>query len=238
LKAKRRNLYVWRFIQLNKSRIMLFGTLFFLATMLFVMDVRPYASVGLILIPLSYVLGLYAYRSYMGWSSGPTGEEKVLAELEKLSDGYVLIRNAVIPPSRGDIDYILIGPNGIFVIESKNVGGVVECSGDRWYRYKVGRRGSKYDLEVGNPSRQVKRSAKTLKDFILKHGRIIFKGRVPHIWVYGILVFTNNNITLKLRNPTVDVLGVQELNEFILRRKDMSIDRKVVNRMTETIAGR
>lgn len=237
LKARSNSLYVWRYVQLNKSRIMIFVTLFFLATILFVMNVKPYASVGLILIPLSYILGIYAYRSYAIWSSGPRGEELVLDELKKLSDDYVLIRNAVIPPSKGDIDYVLVGPNGVFIIETKNVGGVVMCDGDFWSRHKVGRQGKPYELEIGNPSRQAKRSAKTLKDFILKHEKRIFDGRAPHIWVYSILVFTNKDITLKLRNPTVDVLSIQEINGFILGQKSMRIAKTVVDRTAKAVAG-
>lgn len=236
LKAKSSSLYVWKFIQLNKSRAVIFLTLFFLAVMLFLINIRPYASFGLVMIPLSYILGFYAYRSYVVWSSGPQGERMVLDELNKLGDDYVLIRNAVVPPSRGDIDYILIGLNGIFVLETKNVGGVVFCDGDRWGRYKVGKHGKIYELEAGNPSKQAKRSAKTLKDFILKHGAEIFNKRVPHIWVYSILVFTNKNIKLSLRNPTIDVLSVEELNDFVLKKKDITLSKNVVNNIANAIS--
>ncbi|MFH1126366.1 MAG: nuclease-related domain-containing protein [Candidatus Altiarchaeota archaeon] len=236
LKARRRSLYVWKFIQLNRSRMMIFLTIFLLATMLFVIDVKPYASLGLLMIPLSYALGLYAYRSYMAWSSGPRGEERVLEELGKLKDDYVLIRNVVIPPSRGDIDYILVGPTGIFAIETKNVGGVVSCDGDRWGRHKVGRRGRFYRLEIGNPSMQVKRSAKTLKDFILRNGSKIFGRKTPHIWVYGILIFTNEGVRLNLRNPSVEILEVESLDDFVLNRREIRISKAVVDRISEAIS--
>jgi len=236
VRAKNSSTYVWGFIQLNRSRMMIFATLFIMATMLLAINIKPYASFGLVMIPLSYVLGWYAYKSYVVWSSGPKGEEMVLESLKELGDDYVLLKNVVIPPNSGDTDYIVVGPTGIFVIETKNVGGVVVCNGDKWSRYKVGRYGSKYALEIGNPSRQAKRSAKALKDFILKNKRGIFGSRAPHIWVYSILTFTNRNVSLNLTNPTIDVLPVGEINGFILRQKDIRLAKKVVDNIADAIA--
>ncbi|MDD5111386.1 MAG: nuclease-related domain-containing protein [Candidatus Altiarchaeota archaeon] len=237
IKAKSGSVYVWNYIALNKSRMMLFLTLFFLATMLFVLGIRPYASVGLVMIPLSYVLGVYAYMNYLTWSSGPRGERRVLEDLMRLSDDYFLARNVVIAPSRGDIDYIVIGPTGVFVVETKNVGGVVSCDGDTWSRHKVGRGGRIYRLGVGNPSRQVNRSAKNLKDFLLKHKADIFGSNVPHLWVNSVLVFTNENASLNLRNPTIDVVSPAQVGDFIIKqKKGLRLSKAVVGRMADAIA--
>jgi len=208
---------------------MIFLTLFVLATMLLAINIKPYASLGLVMIPVSYILGLYAYRNYIIWRSGPQGEERVGEELQKLSDDYVMVHNAVIPPSTGDIDYIVVGPSGIFVIETKNVGGNIFCDKDAWSRYKIGSGGKTFPLGIGNPSRQAKRSAKTLKDFILKHKEKIFGRRSPHLWVHSILVFTNKNVTLNLKNPTIDVLSVEELNKFILKQDGLHLPPEGVN---------
>ncbi len=208
-------MYIWRNMQLTKSRLFLFLVLFILSTMLFIMNQFPYATVGVLLIPLAYMLGVYSYQKYVLWNSGVVGENKVAGVLEGLDDSYYLISGVVIPPNRGDIDHILLGPNGIFVIESKNYGGGIECNGDFWVRYKIGRRGGRYGLWIGSPSNQVKRNAKILKDFILKHGDKIFSGKVPHIWVHSVLVFTNENAVISPENPTVDILSVGELTDYI-----------------------
>jgi len=139
----------------------------------------------------------------------------VTKELEKLDDSYYLINGVVVPPNRGDTDHIVIGPNGIFVIESKNYGGEIECDGDSWVRYKIGKRGKRYKLWIGSPSNQVKRNAKVLKDFILEHGNEIFDREIPHIWVHGILVFTNENVSVSIKNQTVDILRIEELSDYI-----------------------
>ncbi len=210
--------YVRSNIELTSSLLFLSLLIFILAMSLFVLNEFMYSMLGLIMLPLAYALGLYAYQRHILWGSGVAGEGIVTRELEKLNDSYYLINGVVIPPNRGDTDHIIIGSNGIFIIESKNYGGEIDCDGDSWSRYKTSRRGKKYDLSIGSPSRQVKRNAKVLKDFILKHEKEIFKRKTPHIWIHSLLVFTNKNVKVHIKNPTVDVLKVSEIINHILRK--------------------
>ena len=121
----------------------------------------------------------------------------------------------MLPGNRGDIDHIIIGPNGIFVIEAKNYSGRISCLGDKWRRQKIGRKGTPYDIEIGSPSNQVKRNAKMLKDLLIKNKKEIFKRYSPHPWVHGIVVFTNPACELKIRNKTVEVMKLDGLYKFI-----------------------
>ena len=128
----------------------------------------------------------------------------------------------MLPGSYGNIDHIILGPNGIFVIESKNYDGKIICNGDEWHRHYEGgltisMRGRPYwklpkDYDIGSLSKQVKRNAIKLKQFIQK----TFK---KTIWVKGIVVFTNPNAKLELNNPTVPVSKVEELYNFIKNKK-------------------
>lgn len=230
------DLYVWRHLGLVRGRLVLFLTLFALAFLLFVMNQFPYASIGVMLIPLAYLLGIYTYKEYALWDSGVLGERRVTKELGKLDDSYYLINGVTIPPNRGDTDHIVLGPNGIFVIEAKNYGGEIECGGDSWHRYKVGRLGKRYGLRMGSPSNQVKRNAKVLKDFILEHGNEIFDRKIPHIWVHSILVFTNERASLSVKNPTVDILGMGELSSYIEnKRAELSLTEDETRKIGETI---
>ncbi|HEX55501.1 MAG: hypothetical protein DRO90_01195 [Candidatus Altiarchaeales archaeon] len=227
--------YVWMNIQLTKSRVLLFLILFLFAFILSVMKF-PYAIFGFIMIPVAYLLLIYSYRKLIEWSSGIKGEEIIMKELKKLDDSYYLISGVVIAPNRGDTDHIVIGRNGIFVIETKNYGGEIECDGDEWRRYKISRQGRKYKLKIGSPSNQVKRNAKALKDLILRHREKIFRRRMPHIWIDSILIFTNENAKLHLRNPTVNVLDVGELCEFIMNREsEFRLDDEEVENIARLI---
>lgn len=232
---RKRSNYIWRNIHLKKSQILLFITIFFLSFMLFIMNKFPYASVGLILIPLAYLLGIYTYQKYILWNSGTIGEDIIEKELNRLDDSYYMISRVVIPPNRGDTDYIVLGPNRIFVIESKHYGGEISCNGDEWSRYKIGRKGSRYELYIGSPSNQVKRNAKVLKDFMLEHRNKIFNENIPHLWINGIVVFTNKNANLDIKNPTVEILKIDELYDFIKNKRDVKFSVKEIENMKNLI---
>ena len=74
-------------------------------------------------------------------------------------------------PKAGNIDHIVLGPNGIFVIETKNYKGEISCYGDVWH--------GDYDTEsypIKSVSKQAKRNAVTLKRFIYVYSIFIFGG--------------------------------------------------------------
>ena len=64
--------------------MLIFITLFILAVILFIMNQFPSAALGIILIPIAYVLGIYSYQKYITWKSGSLGEDIVIKELKKL----------------------------------------------------------------------------------------------------------------------------------------------------------
>jgi len=214
VRVRGRGNYVWKKIQLNKSRVFLFLTLLALAFMLFVLNTYPYNSLGVILIPLSYGLGAYAFRQKTIWQKGEEGERRVAEVLDEMDDGIIRLSDVRIPPNRGDADHIILAPNGLIVLEVKNVTGLIECRGDDWRRYKIGRAGGKYEVEMGSPHKQAKRNAKTLKDLLLANQKEVFDGPAPHIWVHAAVVFPDE-IKIECENPTADVVRVSEVSDYI-----------------------
>jgi hypothetical protein len=63
------------------------------------------------------------------YKSGITGEEIVLRELLRLPDEYMIFRNIHLPHILWDIDFTVIGPSGIYIIEVKKVRGEIEFDG-------------------------------------------------------------------------------------------------------------
>ena len=60
------------------------------------------------------------------WAVGAEGERRtaeVLAHLE--SDGYRVLHDRRIPGSRGNIDHVVVGPTGVYVVETKSWSGAV-----------------------------------------------------------------------------------------------------------------
>ena len=102
------------------------------------------------------------------------------------------------------------------MIETKNLEGKIKCIGDSWYQYK-----ESWKLpiahEIKSPSRQVKRNAVFVKKLIDESKKFH-----KNIWVEGIVVFTNPDVELELNSPTVTVLKVGELPEFVESRKPKS----------------
>ena len=63
----------------------------------------------------------------------------------------------------------------------------------------------------GSPSRQVKRNTAKIKHIIDSSQAFRSLG----VWVEGIVVFTNNHATLHLNNPTVSILKLPQLPNYI-----------------------
>ena len=68
------------------------------------------------------------------WDKGARGERKTLEILEPLiRRGFIVLSDRRIPGRRGNIDQIAIGPSGVYVIETKNLSGVVEVTNDKLF---------------------------------------------------------------------------------------------------------
>lgn len=66
----------------------------------------------------------------MSWRMGALGECEVAAELERLSDEFIIFNN--VNTKRGNLDHVVIGPTGLFAIETKNWTGMIaaDASGE------------------------------------------------------------------------------------------------------------
>jgi hypothetical protein len=164
-------------------------------------------ALGFIITALAILFFKISFRRWSNWFIGKRGEEAVSQALKALSDDYALLNDLTIPDSRGNVDHLLIGPNGIFVIETKNYSGSVRCDGDRWF---VGRRA------VNSLSKQAKRNSMVIRASLTSlHPEKGFK--VPY--VSPLLVFVNNRIRLNLCTPTIPVLRLDELVDFVRNHK-------------------
>lgn len=68
------------------------------------------------------------------WAKGIDGEKaaaEYLAPLE--AEGFIILNNRRIPGAKGDIDHLVVGPTGVFPIETKNWGGKLEVHNERLF---------------------------------------------------------------------------------------------------------
>jgi hypothetical protein len=187
--------------------ILIFGAILFGVTLRVVstMKVGTLEEAGLLL-SIAPLISFYFYlRKYRIYSGGWEGEKRVAKLLtSKLNDDYYLLNDLYLREGGGDIDHIVLGPSGVFVLETKNWSGSISCSGDEWQR--AGKRNFS-----GSPSRQVKRNAARIKQIIDSSPNL----RPLGIWVEGIVVFSNNHAVLHLNNPSVPILKLLQLPSHI-----------------------
>lgn len=174
-------------------------------------------AVLLLPVPMVAIPWAYCWPRYKTWSIGAKGEAKVAGALSSLK-GCNVYHDVLLPGERKNIDHIVLARNGVFVIETKNNKGTIKCNGDSWELEKVGRKGTPYAGHIGNPSKQVKRNALALRNFILDRVGI-------RLYVNGIVCFTNRECVLEVNEPTVPVVRLAELENFIL----IYMDPKVIS---------
>ncbi len=149
------------------------------------------------------IMGFWYYQKrYRMLKSGIEGEQNVTKVLtSKLNDACCLIDDITYVSDRGNkqnVDHIVLAPNGIFAIETKNYKGKVSCKGSFW----------QVPFPFGHsPSSQAKANASWVNKQIKKSG-------IPgtwNSWVEPIVVFSNPNVELETTNPEISVLVLDEL---------------------------
>ena len=175
------------------------------------LSVFEVAGLLVLLVPLA---AFYFYlRKYRIYNAGWAGEKHVAKLLSRnLSDDFFLINDLFLRNGGGDIDHVVLGPNGIFVLETKNWSGDITCNGDEWQR------AGKHSFK-GSPSLQAKRNAEKIKHIIDSSQALSSLG----VWVEGIVVFTNNHATFHLNSPTVLILRLPQLPRYITTHRRQNI---------------
>jgi hypothetical protein len=72
------------------------------------------------------------------WRRGAEGERRTARLLERLTgDGFVVFHDLAVPGSPANVDHLVIGPTGVFVIDSKQWTGSVRQSSDglAWHNH-------------------------------------------------------------------------------------------------------
>ncbi len=147
-----------------------------------IMQNDSFFKFGLILTALSVVVFLICIIIIISKQNelaikrqGVLGEDNAADILcRRLSDDYTVFQNCVITldGKSSEIDFIVVGENGIFVIEAKNRNGTIEGNykKDRWLQHKVGYKGGSYSAEFYSPVKQVSTHIFRLAGFLRQNG--------------------------------------------------------------------
>jgi len=175
-----------------------------------------------------FIVAVYLWNKQITWNVGADGEESVIRVLQNLDSSFKVVNDIVLPGDRQNIDHIVVGSIGTFVIETKNHNGIIKCNDDDWSREKVGRRGTVYDAGIGNPSKQAKRNAVMLKKWLESEN-------IDVGFIHAIVVFTNEDVELNLVRPTVKVVHVDDLLGVFKGEPNFRMNSKKINSVTDKL---
>ena len=166
-----------------------------------------------ITIVLILIIFIYKLRKKQRLKALNKGEQEVINILNKIK-GYKLLNNIMIKNDKGtsQIDHILIGKKGIFVIETKDFNGIIY--GDKYSKYWT-QILNKTNNKFYNPIRQNYGHIKALEKCIKTKGIFI-----------SVIVFTNKS-QLKEIKTNISVIQLKELKGFIKKYKsdkNLSVD--------------
>jgi len=161
--------------------------------------------------------------SYTAYRCGIRGERVLRAHLlsSGLPDDYTAYYNL---PLNGngrvsDIDCILVGPSGVFVLEAKHHKGLILYRNGVWARIKAGRRGTLYQGQLGDPSGQLYRNIRRLKE-------LLGKDLIKDLWFNGAVVFTNPQAVLEVEGLRwVRAITVNDLEQILSKRTALSAEQ-------------
>lgn len=159
------------------------------------------------------------------WIKGIEGENKVLDQLNTLPKNYFVFHDVTLPQGKGNIDHIVIGPTGLFVIETKNYSGNYRIEGNQWYYLK----NHKYNEIKKDPGKQLIRNIIDLKSFLESKG--IKKSKV---YANGIIALVQNNYSIMREPDNYKILTPIMIPEYMLNhhRKE---NRKTLAKIAEEI---
>lgn len=168
--------------------------------------------------------------------SGIHGERIATRVLAALPDSYTIFQNVIVTygNKESEIDNIVVGKSGVFIIEVKNhnshiVGDINETY---WTQHKVGRGGTPYTNQMYNPVRQVGTHIYCLANYLRQNG--------VNIYIEGMVYFVNQTCLLDITGDSdISVYSSFEHEEELLCRQILSgnynLDSKSINRICKLL---
>ena len=146
---------------------------------------------------------------------GMSGERHVGQVMAReLPQEYVLINGLKLPRGAGDIDHLVVGPTGVFLLETKTMAGRIVCEPDgSWRRTKVGRAGRRTRPTLAIPPRRS--SATSSRSAIACGPRLPGLFRRPPLWIEGLVVFPHPRTELDAEHSRVPAMRLDEATPHI-----------------------
>lgn len=195
---------------------------------------------GLLFIPVAE-LGLYFYGKKLikdreVLKAGLVGEQNAIKMVKKLPDSYSVITDLEIESRgrRSQMDLVVVGDNGVFIIEVKNTSGKVRghANDEKLKQEKFGRNGQDFSKEMYNPVKQVSTHGRRLKE--LFDSKNIKSGVQPMVY------FIHEKADVSIKSDDIPVFctkydGEKKLFDYIVNAKKEALDKKEQKKIIEML---
>ncbi len=151
-------------------------------------------------VPVFILRLLGVHSEERAWRRGAEGEEEVAFQLRKLGDGWHVIHSVPVGTGDTDIDHVVIGPPGVFTLNTKNhLGGRVSVNAKAIYVNGT------YQPYIAKSRAEGKRAAKLLT---AANGR--------DVRVHPVIVVMANDLRIKGSPDGVTVIGRRRIAKWLV----------------------
>jgi hypothetical protein len=186
----------------------------------FILSITAEIVIFLFFLLISRTVNEYI-RIALRYKKGIRGEDQLANEFHNLPNGYTVFQDVKLPNTQRNIDFVVVGPTGIYAIEVKNVNGIISFDGQNLFC-------NKQLLERKNVIQQVRDEYWGLHDYLVKNlGSDIF--------VTPLLVFTNQSVFENIKSGKmisgIHILHLHDIFRFITSQYHQSrfvTDEKII----------
>ncbi|NDL67310.1 nuclease-related domain-containing protein [Anaerotalea alkaliphila] len=164
---------------------------------------------------------------------GLKGENEVLSLLEKLPRNYKVFSDIhIVDGSKSSqIDFVIVGFNGLFIMETKHIKGTITGREEDNYlqKVKIGKNGERYTKRIFNPLKQIQGHKKGMDLFLERSG--IHQEAVP-------MLFFSSDCIMHVKSKRVKVITEPvQVIDYIkrYRREDVHLSSSIQEHVVEAL---
>lgn len=197
--------------------IRFFGSLFSAKLPTFSLEQSIFSVVAV----LALLTEVYFFKNADKWLQGDEGERAVGQQLHKLPSQYIVLENLVLDPKHSNLDFVVIGPKGVAVVEVKSHRG--------WFTFhdkKIFRNGQSQTFiwQVESQANELVTTLKTrLRKFIPVHPFIAFSSRFARMRFGSNILPGTQTIAVR----------IEWIKNCILGQKGSYLDESEINNIAD-----
>lgn len=190
----------------NRKRILLIWVIYWVCLLfgLPYLEEVVYGSVFTFIFMLSIYFSYDIIKENRILKVGLKGEKNTLKLIEGLDETYHVFTSLIIEHEnrQSELDILAVGEKGVFVVEVKNYNGKITGEEEErfWTQLKYGSQGGEYNNELYNPTKQVRTHVYKIANILKDEG--------IHLWVQGMVFFSNQDVELNVKTEKIPVLKV------------------------------